>query len=36
MFLQGVESRFSKGFGQPLVETDVKVRSLVATVNRRW
>jgi phosphatidylserine decarboxylase len=36
MFLQGVESRFSRGFGRPLVETDVKVRSLVATVNRRW
>ena len=27
----GIESRFSRGFGQPLVETDVLVRSLVAT-----
>ncbi len=26
-----VESRFSSGFGQPLVETDVQVRSLIAT-----
>ena len=27
----GVESRFSHGFGRPLVETDILVRSLVAT-----
>jgi phosphatidylserine decarboxylase len=27
----GIESRFSRGFGRPLVETDVLVRSLVAT-----
>lgn len=27
----GVESRFSEGFGRPLVETDVQVRSLLAT-----
>jgi len=27
--LYGVQSRFSKGFGQPLVETDLKVRSII-------
>lgn len=27
----GVASRFSHGFGRPLVETDIKVRSLLAT-----
>jgi phosphatidylserine decarboxylase len=27
---QGVSSRFSLGFGQPLVETDVQVRSTIA------
>ena len=32
MYVQGVESRFSQGFGRPLVETDVKVRSRIATV----
>jgi phosphatidylserine decarboxylase len=26
-----VQSRFSAGFGQPLIETDLKVRSLVGT-----
>ena len=26
----GVRSRYSTGFGQPVVETDVKVRSLLA------
>jgi phosphatidylserine decarboxylase len=31
MHVNNVESRFSLGFGRPLVETDVKVRSLVAT-----
>lgn len=31
MFLLGVQSRFSKGFGQPLVETDLKVRSIIGT-----
>ena len=30
----GVESRFSRGFGQTLVETDVEVRSLLAYSNR--
>ena len=30
MFVQA-SSRFSQGFGRPLVETDVKVRSLVRT-----
>lgn len=30
-FRYGVESRFSRGFGSPLVETDVRVRSLLAT-----
>jgi phosphatidylserine decarboxylase len=29
MYLSAVESRFSKGFGRPLVETDVLVRSLL-------
>ena len=28
-----LESRFSQGFGQPLIETDVRVRSLIATSN---
>jgi phosphatidylserine decarboxylase len=27
----GVQSRFSKGFGQPLIETDLKVRSIIGT-----
>ncbi|MBI5252605.1 MAG: phosphatidylserine decarboxylase [Desulfomonile tiedjei] len=31
MHLSGVHSRFSQGFGQPLVETDLKVRSIVGT-----
>jgi phosphatidylserine decarboxylase len=31
MMRPGVESIFSKGFGQPLVETDVTVRSLIAS-----
>jgi phosphatidylserine decarboxylase len=35
MFLPGVRSRLSHGFGQPLVETEVKVRSRVAIVMRR-
>lgn len=30
MYRQDVESRFSKGFGIPLAETDLKVRSLLA------
>ncbi len=34
MFRQGVGSRLSHGFGQPLVETEVRVRSGVATVIR--
>lgn len=29
----GVSSRFSQGFGRPLVETDVKVRSRIARAN---
>lgn len=29
MFLPGVKSRFSKGFDRPLVETDLKVRSII-------
>jgi len=29
--LHGVQSRFSKGFGKPLVETDLKVRSSIGT-----
>jgi phosphatidylserine decarboxylase len=31
MSYEGVESIFSRGFGQPLVESDVKVRSMIAT-----
>jgi phosphatidylserine decarboxylase len=31
MRLPGVRSRFSHGFGQPLVETDLKVRSIIGT-----
>ena len=31
MNIPNVESRFSLGFGSPLIETDIKVRSLVAT-----
>lgn len=31
MLNRHAESRFSQGFGRPLVETDVKVRSLIAT-----
>jgi phosphatidylserine decarboxylase len=30
MYRQDIESRFSKGFGRPLVETEVKVRSIIA------
>jgi phosphatidylserine decarboxylase len=30
-----VQSRFSVGFGGPLAETDLKVRSLIATAVRR-
>lgn len=30
MYRLGVQSRFSHGFGRPLVETDVKVRSTIA------
>jgi len=30
----GVESIFSNGFGKTLVETDVKVRSLIGSINR--
>lgn len=29
-FRPGVQSRFSEGFGRPLIETDVKVRSTIA------
>jgi phosphatidylserine decarboxylase len=32
MYTFGVESRFCQGFGRPLVETDVRVRSRIATV----
>lgn len=32
MYNRKAESRFSKGFGEPLVETEVKVRSVIATV----
>ncbi len=31
MFYPGVESVFSHGFGKPLIETDVKVRSFIAS-----
>lgn len=30
MFRQGIESRFSRGFGMPLAETDIKARSFLA------
>ena len=30
---QGVSSRFTHGFGRPLVETDIRVRSLIGTAN---
>jgi phosphatidylserine decarboxylase len=33
MRLSGVRSRFSQGFGQPLVETDLKVRSIIGTAH---
>lgn len=33
--LMGVQSRFSKGFGQSLVETDLKVRSVIGTTCAR-
>jgi len=33
MYLPGVESRFSSGFGKSLVETEVKVRSLIGAVS---
>jgi phosphatidylserine decarboxylase len=35
LFRQDVRSRFSQGFGRPLVETEVKVRSLIATAAPR-
>jgi phosphatidylserine decarboxylase len=35
MAYHGVESIFSRNFGQPLVESDVKVRSLIASQNRK-
>ena len=35
MLKSQVQSRFSLGFGRPLVETDVKVRSLIATATGR-
>jgi phosphatidylserine decarboxylase len=34
MNARNTQSRFSSGFGRPLVETDVKVRSLIATAVR--
>jgi phosphatidylserine decarboxylase len=34
MSYPGAESLFSRGFGQPLVESAVKVRSLIASMNR--
>ncbi len=33
-FRPGVRSRYSQGFGRPLVETDVKVRSTIARAHR--
>jgi phosphatidylserine decarboxylase len=32
-YLPGVQSRFSSGFGNPLVETEVKVRSFIGVVS---
>ncbi|MEW6379759.1 MAG: phosphatidylserine decarboxylase [bacterium] len=34
MHRQGIQSRFSSGFGKPLVETDLRVRSQIATAIR--
>ena len=34
MSARNTQSRFSSGFGRPLVETDVRVRSLIATAAR--
>jgi phosphatidylserine decarboxylase len=34
LHLQSVQSRFSLGFGQPLVETDLKVRSIIGSANQ--
>lgn len=34
MYRAQVKSRFSKGFAQPLIETDLQVRSLIATAVR--
>ncbi len=31
MHRPGIESRYSEGFGRPLVETDIRVRSLIAS-----
>jgi len=31
MFYPDVESIFSRGFGKPLIETEVKVRSFIAS-----
>lgn len=36
LYVPQVESRFSQGFGRPLVETDVKVRSRIATVQDKY
>ncbi len=35
MSYDGAESVFSRGFGQPLVESDVKVRSLIGSINNK-
>lgn len=35
LHLYGVQSRFSRGFGRPLVETDLKARSIIGTCATR-
>jgi phosphatidylserine decarboxylase len=35
MYTVKAGSRFSQGFGRPLVETDIKVRSLIATARSK-
>jgi phosphatidylserine decarboxylase len=34
LILPGVRSRFSNGFGQPLVETDLRVRSIIGSARK--
>jgi phosphatidylserine decarboxylase len=34
--VQSIESRFTRGFGEPLVETDIRVRSIIGTVKSQY